>query len=127
MNTVTAAALLLEAAEILTGAYKYDPQHRKKPKGGGWRRTEKGWSNVKRKKKPAPKKPLKKAPPAEEEISLEEAKKRLRSNKTDKDFLERLSKSKNANVRRAVAKSAKTALIVTPSAPLRCAQNSSTT
>ena len=38
--------------------YRYDPEHKHKPQGGGWQKTEKGWSKQKKEKgessKPAP-------------------------------------------------------------------------
>ena len=31
--------------------YIYDPDHKKRPEGGGWEKTEKGWTKKKREKK----------------------------------------------------------------------------
>ena len=41
-----AKELCLIAKQVLSGnyRYKYDPEHKNPPKGGGWKQTEKGWS-----------------------------------------------------------------------------------
>ena len=41
-----AGELLSAAKQILAANYVYDPDHRNKPKGGGWHKTDKGWSNI---------------------------------------------------------------------------------
>lgn len=43
---LTAKSLLADEAD-----YKYDPDHKHKPKGGGWEKTEKGWTQKKMEKK----------------------------------------------------------------------------
>ena len=39
-----AAALVKTAKSVLADGYRYDPDHKHKPSGGGWTKTEKGWS-----------------------------------------------------------------------------------
>ena len=50
-NIKMASELLLAAKQILAANYVYDPDHKKKPRGGSWHKTTKGWSNVKEKGK----------------------------------------------------------------------------
>ena len=45
-NIKMAGELLSAAKQILAADYVYDPSHKKKPRGGGWHKTEKGWSNI---------------------------------------------------------------------------------
>lgn len=63
MNKKTIAReLILTAKELLADTksdYVYDPDHKNKPKGGGWEKTEKGWTQKKKtvnKEKPKQKK-----------------------------------------------------------------------
>ena len=56
-----ASSLLKVAKSVLAkdeDDYRYDPEHKHKPQGGGWQKTEKGWSKQKKEKgessKPAP-------------------------------------------------------------------------
>ena len=44
MNNKKIARELLLIAQALVADYKYDPEHRFRPSGGQWTRTEKGWS-----------------------------------------------------------------------------------
>ena len=50
-NIKMAGKLLTAAKQILAADYVYDPDHKKKPRGGNWNKTEKGWSNFKKEKK----------------------------------------------------------------------------
>ena len=48
---LAAKALLATAKAILASKdYIWDPDHRKRPEGGGWEKTEKGWTQKKRQK-----------------------------------------------------------------------------
>ena len=50
---LVARELLLTAKELLADTksdYVYDPDHKNKPKGGGWEKTEKGWTQKKEKR-----------------------------------------------------------------------------
>lgn len=42
---LTAKSLLVDKSD-----YKYDPDHKHKPQGGGWEKTEKGWTQKKEKR-----------------------------------------------------------------------------
>ena len=76
---IIARELILTAKELLADTksdYVYDPDHKNKPKGGGWEKTEKGWTQKKKtvnKEKPKQKKfdygiPGYKEPTTEEEL-----------------------------------------------------------
>ena len=45
---LVANALLAVAKAVKAEDYRYDPEHKHKPQGGGWQKTEKGWSKVKK-------------------------------------------------------------------------------
>lgn len=45
-NERMAGELLAAAKQILLSRYIYDPDHKKKPKGGSWHKTNRGWSDV---------------------------------------------------------------------------------
>lgn len=48
------ASELLRIAKVLLAVkdyeYVYDPDHKKRPSGGGWQKTEKGWQKGKQEK-----------------------------------------------------------------------------
>ena len=51
---LVARELLLIAKNLIAedkNKYIYDPDHKHKPQGGGWEKTEKGWTQNKREKK----------------------------------------------------------------------------
>ena len=50
---LVARKLILIAKSLLADKsdYKYDPDHKNKPKGGGWEKTEKGWTQNKKEKR----------------------------------------------------------------------------
>ncbi|MCK9154654.1 MAG: hypothetical protein M0P12_00920 [Paludibacteraceae bacterium] len=37
---------LTRISKLILSDYRYDPNHENKPKGSGWLRTERGWTNV---------------------------------------------------------------------------------
>ena len=49
---LVARELILTAKSLLADKsdYKYDPDHKHKPQGGGWEKTEKGWTQKKEKR-----------------------------------------------------------------------------
>lgn len=45
---LVANALLAVAKAVKAEDYRYDPEHKHNPNGGGWRRTEKGWTRIRK-------------------------------------------------------------------------------
>ncbi|MBP5458842.1 MAG: HEAT repeat domain-containing protein [Clostridia bacterium] len=70
--------------------YVHDPDHKKKPEGGGWHETEKGWSRKGKDGNPsAPGKPDQQKPqdkPAGDKARVEDLRKRLREASGDEEF-----------------------------------------
>lgn len=50
---LVARKLILIAKSLLADKsdYKYDPDHKHKPQGGGWEKTDKGWTRNKKEKR----------------------------------------------------------------------------
>lgn len=46
VKTRMARELITAAEHVLSADYIHDPDHKKKPRGGNWHRTNRGWSNI---------------------------------------------------------------------------------
>jgi hypothetical protein len=95
-----ARQLILEAKKLLAAGkkdsdYVYDPDHKHKPKGGHWEKTEKGWSQKKEEKK-------------KKKLSTKEQEKIAKNPNTPVDTLVELSKDEDRRTRAAVAKNPNT-------------------
>ena len=83
--------------------YKYDPDHKHKPQGGGWEKTEKGWS--KKEKKELTQEKDKDRPSSLDfsKLNVYKRQKIAESDETKPEVLEKLSNDRSENVRRGVA------------------------
>ena len=98
---------ILTVARILLGAksdydYVYDPEHKKRPVGGGWEKTEKGWTLNKKTKHMRRQSPARIETLRKTQIALDP--------QTPVQVLEALASDKNVHVRARVALNTNTSL-----------------
>ena len=100
-----ARELVLVAKKLIAedkDGYVYDPDHKHKPKGGGWEKTERGWSQKKEKGLAQEKDEDRSSSLDFSKLNIYKRQKMAESNQTKPEVLEKLSNDESENVRKSV-------------------------